>query len=90
MIQQIIEQEYLGTDSTAVAILMFDAWNFGEKMIELSRTFKERKTDAQEGLYLAREIVSLDGNIVKERGEDSPLSVRLVHFLIFSTEKASS
>ena len=76
----LIEQEYLGTDSIAVAILMFDAWNFGEKMIELLRTFKERQNDTQEALYLAREIVSLEGNIVKERGEDSPLSVRLVRF----------
>ncbi len=74
----LIEREYLGTDSIDVAILMFDAWNFGEKMIELLQTFKKRQNDTQEALFLAREIVSLDGTIVKERGEDSPLAARLV------------
>ncbi len=73
----IIEQEYLGTDSIAVAALMFDAWNFGEAMIELLRSFKERQNDMQEALYLTREVVSLDGTIVKERGEESPLASRL-------------
>ena len=74
----IIEKEHLGTDSIAVAVLMFDAWNFGEKMIELLKTFKNRQNDTQEALFLAREIVSLDGTIVKERGEESKLAARLV------------
>ena len=72
-----IEQERLGTDSIAVAVLMFDAWNFGNKMIALLQSFKERQKESQEALFLAREIVSLDGNILTKRGEGSPLASRL-------------
>ncbi len=75
-----MEQEHFGTDSIAVAVLMFDAWNFGDKMIELLQTFKERHNDSQEALFLAREIVSLDGTIIKKRGEGSPLADRLLRF----------
>ncbi len=72
-----IEHENLGVDSIEVAEVMFDAWNFNEAMIILLRNFKKRQNEINEALYLARELVSLDGNINKERGEDSSLASRL-------------
>ncbi len=73
-----VEREYLGTDSIEVAALMFEKWNFDQKMIELLQHFKKRRDENQEALYLAREIVALDGTLHKERGEESELAARLV------------
>ncbi len=72
-----VEEEHLGTNSLEVSALMFDKWNFDEKMITLLKSFKKRQDDMQEALWLSRQVVALDGSIYKERGEKSPLYVRL-------------
>ena len=72
-----VEKSYLSVDSIEVAALMFDKWNFEENMIELLASFKERANDMQEIIWVARQVVGLDGTLHKERAEESPLYARL-------------
>ncbi len=72
-----VEKSYLGVDSIEVAALMFDKWNFEKSMIELLTSFKDRANDMQEIIWVARQVVGLDGTLHKERAEESPLYPRL-------------
>ncbi|MRJ02396.1 MAG: HDOD domain-containing protein [Epsilonproteobacteria bacterium] len=62
-----MERELLGFDTIQVSLKIFEYWNFDREMIDLLAGFKEYSNPREEALFLAREIVTLKGNIDGER-----------------------
>ena len=60
------EKELFDFDTIDISKLMFDKWNFDERMIELLDNFKDYSNMNEKAIFIARDIVSLDGEIVQE------------------------
>lgn len=60
------EKEFFGFDTIEISKLMFDKWNFDERMIELLDNFKDYANINEKAIYIARDVVSLDGEIIQD------------------------
>ncbi|BAF69972.1 HDOD domain-containing protein [Nitratiruptor sp. SB155-2] len=67
-----IEKERIGEDSIEVAILMFENWNFSVEMIKLLKNFKTEQKPNEKALFIARDIVKIDGTVDKEYAQTLP------------------
>ncbi|BCD60419.1 MULTISPECIES: HDOD domain-containing protein [unclassified Nitratiruptor] len=61
-----IEKERIGDDSIEVAVVMFEKWNFSVEMITLLKQFKTGQKTNERALFVARDIVKIDGTVDKE------------------------
>ncbi len=71
------ERELFGFDTIEVSALIFDRWNFEENMVGLIKDFKKRKSNSHKAVFIAREILGLKANLIRENLEQFEEAVKL-------------